>query len=83
MQQEITRRKTALADFQARGVTSGEEMLNEARAGYVAGRFSVLELADAYRAFRDARLREIALGAGARQAEVDLGRVLGKPLRDL
>jgi len=83
IQREILRRRQALADYQARGVTSNEEMLNEAQAGYLAGRFSILELADAYRAFRDARLREISLGQAARQAEIDLGRALGAPLREL
>jgi cobalt-zinc-cadmium efflux system outer membrane protein len=83
MQQEVSQLKRALAEYRARGVASGEEMLNEAQAGYLAGRFSVLELADAYRAWREARLREIALGASARQAEVDLGRELGRPLHEL
>ncbi|MFT3924881.1 MAG: TolC family protein [Myxococcales bacterium] len=82
IQHEVLRRRQALKEYQARGVASNEEMLNEAQAGYVAGRFSILELADAYRAFRDARLREIALGQSARQSEIDLGRELGRPLRE-
>jgi outer membrane protein TolC len=82
VRREVEQRRQALADYRARGVTSGDEMLTEAQAGYVAGRFSVLELADAYRAYREARLREIELGASARQAEVDLGRVVGHSLRN-
>jgi cobalt-zinc-cadmium efflux system outer membrane protein len=83
MQREVTTRREALAEYRTRGVTSNDEMLGEAQAGYLAGRFSVLELADAYRAFRDGRLREIELGAAARQAEIDLGHEIGRPLRDL
>jgi hypothetical protein len=52
-------------------------MLVEAQAGYLAGRFSVLELADAYGAWRDARLRALELAAATRQAEIDLSRVVG------
>ena len=62
---------------------SGDEMLREAQAAYLAGRFSVLELADAYAAWREARMRALNLAAAARRAEIDLGRELGKPLREL
>jgi outer membrane protein TolC len=78
----VLARRTALADYQRRAVASGDEMLGEAQAGYLAGRFSVLELADAYGAWRDARLRAIDLAAAARQAEVDLSREVGTPLRE-
>jgi cobalt-zinc-cadmium efflux system outer membrane protein len=78
----VLARRTALADYQRRAVASGDEMLGEAQAGYLAGRFSVLELADAYAAWRDARLRAIELAAATRQAEVDLSREVGTPLRE-
>jgi outer membrane protein TolC len=58
-------------------------MLQEAQAGYLAGRFSVLELADAYGAWRESRLRALDLAAAARQAEIELGRQVGKSLREL
>ncbi len=61
----------------------GDEMLTEAQAGYIAGRFSVLELADAYAAWRDARLRGSDLATDARRAELDLGREIGRSLREL
>jgi hypothetical protein len=37
----------------------------------------VLELADAYGAWRDARLRAVELAASARQSEIDLARAVG------
>ncbi|MET0284043.1 MAG: hypothetical protein ABW352_06220 [Polyangiales bacterium] len=48
-----------------------------ALAAYLAGRFSVLELADAYGAWRDARLRAVELAAAARQSEIDLAQAVG------
>ncbi len=83
MRREVELRREALAQYSAHSIPRGEEMLQQAQAGYQAGRFSVLELVDAYRTFRDAHLREIALGVSLRKAEVELGRVLGRSLRDL
>jgi outer membrane protein TolC len=83
MYAEVVTRRHALTQYTDSAVTTGDEMLTEAQAGYLAGRFSVLELADAYAAWRDARLRVIALAAAARNAEVDLGRQVGQPLRGL
>jgi cobalt-zinc-cadmium efflux system outer membrane protein len=83
MHGEIVARRAALAEYTQRAVASGDEMLREAQAGYLAGRFSVLELADAYTAWRDSRLRALDLAASARNAEIDLGRELGRPLREL
>jgi cobalt-zinc-cadmium efflux system outer membrane protein len=83
MHLEVVTRRNALSAYLTLGVTSGDEMLTEAQAGYVAGRFSVLELADAFRAWRDARLRLIELATAARQAEIDLGRTVGRPLREI
>jgi cobalt-zinc-cadmium efflux system outer membrane protein len=74
---EVLARRLALEHYLARAVASGDEMLVEAQAGYLAGRFSVLELADAYAAWRDARLRAVDLAAAARQSEVDLARAVG------
>jgi cobalt-zinc-cadmium efflux system outer membrane protein len=81
MHAEITARRAALEEYTKAAVASGDEMLREAQAGYLAGRFSVLELADAYGAWRESRLRALNLAAAARNAEIDLGRELGKPLR--
>ncbi|HEX5659416.1 MAG TPA: TolC family protein [Polyangiales bacterium] len=74
---EVMARRHALERYLARAVASGDEMLVEAQAGYLAGRFSVLELADAYGAWRDARLRAVELAAATRQSEIDLARAVG------
>ena len=47
MRQEVEARQRALEDYTKRADVAGDEMLQEAQAGYLAGRFSVLELADA------------------------------------
>lgn len=82
MHSEVLARRAALAGYRARTAASGDEMLSEAQAGYLAGRFSVLELADAYGAWREARLRAVDLAAATRQAEVELSREVGVPLRE-
>lgn len=78
---EVMARQRAMEDFSERATVSGDEMLEEAQAGYLAGRFSVLELADAYSAWRESQLRAVDLAAAARQAEVDLEREVGSMLR--
>jgi cobalt-zinc-cadmium efflux system outer membrane protein len=83
MREEVLARDLALESYSQRAVSSGDEMLQEAQAGYLAGRFSVLELADAYGAWRESRLRALDLAAAARQAEIELGRQVGKSLREL
>lgn len=83
LREQVLARRRALADYAQRAVASGDEMLQEAQSGYLAGRFSVLELADAYSAWRSARLRALELAATARQAEVALSREVGVVLRDL
>jgi multidrug efflux system outer membrane protein len=79
---EVEARQRALEDYTQRANVASDEMLQEAQAGYVAGRFSVLELADAYSAWRESRLRALDLAAAARQAEVDLEREVGVLLRE-
>jgi cobalt-zinc-cadmium efflux system outer membrane protein len=81
LRQEVEARQRALEDYTKRAEVAGDEMLQEAQAGYLAGRFSVLELADAYSAWRDSRLRALDLAAAARHAEIDLGREVGVSLR--
>jgi len=55
-----------------------EELVTIARAAYEAGEMRILELLDAYRTALSARLKTIELSAGARRAEVELSRALGK-----
>lgn len=81
MRQEVEARQRALEDYTKRAEVAGDEMLQEAQAGYLAGRFSVLELADAYSAWRESRLRALDLAAAARHAEIELGREVGVSLR--
>jgi outer membrane protein, heavy metal efflux system len=81
LREAVEARQRALEDYGKRASLAGDEMLEEAEAGYLAGRFSVLELADAYGAWRESRLRALDLAAAARHAEVELGRELGMSLR--
>jgi len=55
-----------------------EELVTIARAAYEAGEMRILELLDAYRTALSARVKAIELSAGARRAEVELSRALGK-----
>ncbi|MDB4973618.1 MAG: outer rane efflux protein, partial [Myxococcaceae bacterium] len=80
MHEEVVTRRRAYDEYVGRAVASGDEMLKEAQAGYLSGRFSVLELVDAYVSWRDSRLRAVDLAAAARNAEVDLSRTIGARL---
>ena len=71
----MTLRRDALATFRASASGATEEALAEARAGYSNGRSNVLDLADAYSAWSQTRLREVDLLEAARQAEINLARV--------
>ena len=73
---EAARRKQTLTEYLQTGVTQSQGMVQEAEAGYRAGKLSVLELVDAYVAKRDARLRSIELANDARQAQVRLQRAI-------
>lgn len=57
--------------------SSGEELSRIARLAYEEGEQGILELVDAHRAALGARLRSVDLMDNARQAEIDLGRVVG------
>lgn len=74
--EEAARRRITLHDYQQTGVTRSQGMVQEAEAGYRAGKLSVLELVDAYVAKRDARLRAIELAQDARAADVRLRRAV-------
>jgi cobalt-zinc-cadmium efflux system outer membrane protein len=74
---EAQQRRAALAGFREVAPASSTEALTEAQAGYTNGRFSVLELADAYGSWRDAQQREIDLLEAVRQAELAVARVAG------
>jgi outer membrane protein TolC len=58
-------------------------MLDEARAGYESGQFSVLELADAFDAWGEIHLVALDARRTARDAELALARELGRSLREI
>ncbi len=73
---ETQRRRENFRQYEEAGVTLSHGMVQEAEAGYRAGKLSVLELVDAYVAKRDARLRAIELATDARLADVRLRRAV-------
>lgn len=75
---EVQRRRATLAGYQARSLTSSDSMLREARLTYESGKSSVLEFADAYSAWADARMHLVTLAQDTRQAEIDLSRLVGR-----
>ncbi|HSC87311.1 MAG TPA: TolC family protein [Polyangiaceae bacterium] len=75
--EEAARRRGAQTQFERSAILSGDEMLREAQAGYLAGTFSVLELVDAYTTWRDAHERNVDLLAAARRSEIEVRRILG------
>lgn len=77
---EVVRRNEAVLTYRATMALAEGRILDEARIGYEAGRFSIAELADAHVALRDARLRELELATAARLAEVELARALGSSI---
>ncbi|MBX7194214.1 MAG: TolC family protein [Sandaracinaceae bacterium] len=75
----VVARETESATASSRGRST--EMLDEARAGYESGQFSVLELADAFDAWGELGLLTLEASLAARHAELDLARELGRSLR--
>ncbi len=73
---EAVTRQEAFAAYVQAGATRSKGMVQEAEAGYRAGKLSVLELVDAYLAKRDARTRAVDLAHQARQAELRLRRAV-------
>jgi cobalt-zinc-cadmium efflux system outer membrane protein len=62
-----------LADrYRAQAVTRSDQIEHIAQVSYDAGERSILELLDAYRTRSSARIRQAALDAAVRQAEIEL-----------
>jgi len=62
-----------LADrYRAQAVTRSDQIEHIAQVSYDAGERSILELLDAYRTGSSARIRQAALDAAVRQAEIEL-----------
>lgn len=72
----VERRETA-ARYRAAAVTSVDELERIAQVSYDAGERGILELLDAYRISATARVRQAALDAAVRQAEIELEYVSG------
>ena len=72
----IERRETA--DRYRRGAVDGADQIERiAQVSYDAGERGILELLDAYRIGATARVRQAALDAAVRQAEIELEYVSG------
>jgi cobalt-zinc-cadmium efflux system outer membrane protein len=72
----IERRETA-DRYRAAAVTATGEIERIAQVSYDAGERGILELLDAYRTGASARVRQAALDAATRQAEIELEFVSG------
>lgn len=68
----VLARRDAAARYKAEAVSRADEIERIARVSYDAGERSILELLDAYRIGWSARLRQAALDAAVRQAEIEL-----------
>jgi cobalt-zinc-cadmium efflux system outer membrane protein len=68
------RARAALAEFRTRGLVAATELVRRAEVTYQAGKFSIVELIDAYQAVWDARDEELTLERQAAEAEAKLAR---------
>ncbi|HUR56963.1 MAG TPA: TolC family protein [Opitutaceae bacterium] len=76
----IERRDTA-ARYRAGAMNSVDQIERIAQVSYEAGERGILELLDAYRTRSTARVRQIALDASVREAEIELEYVSGWEIR--
>ena len=72
----VERRETA-ARYRGAAVSSASQIERIAQVSYDAGERGILELLDAYRIGSTARVRQAALDAAVRQAEIELEYVSG------
>jgi outer membrane protein, heavy metal efflux system len=77
----VLERRRAADAYRASTATSATELERIARVSYDAGERSILELVDAYRNSGSTRLRQVALDAAVRQAEIELELVSGWEIR--
>jgi len=70
-------RRAAAARYRASAVASASDVERIARVSYESGERGILELLDAYRTSASARVRQAALDASAREAEIELEFVSG------
>jgi len=77
MHTAVTERRSTAARYRTSAVQSAGEIERIAQVSYDAGERGILELLDAYRTAATARLRQAALDAAVRQAEIELEYVSG------
>ena len=70
-------RRAAADRYRASAVASASDVERIARVSYESGERGILELLDAYRTSASARVRQAALDASAREAEIELEFVSG------
>ncbi len=73
-------RRRTLTEYRAGVQAQGRQLEQIARTAYQEGETGILELLDAYRTSLQSRLRSLDLASAARQAEIELERVVGEPV---
>jgi outer membrane protein, heavy metal efflux system len=76
--QTLTRRRDALQSYGKELGSRNEELLKIAQAAYQEGEAGILELLDVLRLQRQSQQRVIELGSAAREAQIELERVMGQ-----
>lgn len=77
----VLERRSAADSYRASTATSAAQLERIAQVSYDAGERSILELVDAYRNSGSTRLRQVALDAAVRHAEIELELVSGWEIR--
>ena len=77
----VLARRQAADRYRASTATSAAQLERIAQVSYDAGERSILELVDAYRNSGSTRLRQVALDAAVRHAEIELELVSGWEIR--
>jgi outer membrane protein TolC len=73
----VIQRREVADRYRATAVNSADQIERIAQVSYDAGERGILELLDAHRTVSSARLRQAALDASVRQAEIELEFVSG------
>ena len=73
----VVERRAAAERYRAAAINSADQIERIAQVSYDAGERGILELLDAYRVGATARIRQAALDAAVRQAEIELEFVSG------
>ena len=77
----VLERRQAADAYRSSTATSATQLERIAQVSYDAGERSILELVDAYRNSGSTRLRQVALDAAVRNAEIELELVSGWEIR--